>query len=82
MNEVDGARTKARRRPGRALLRVGAASLALFGCEAVEPVQLPKAAPFIALERDFQGYHEWLELEPKPIEQQGVTHEAGQARIW
>ena len=47
-----------------------------------EPPELPKAAPFIAFERDFQGFRDWTAVELPKLEAQGVTHTAGETNEW
>jgi hypothetical protein len=62
--------------------------LAAFAClvdatacaKRAEPPVLPKAAPFIAFERDFRGFRDWIEVEIPKVEAQGVTHKLGKAR--
>lgn len=59
-----------------------AITIACIGCAHEETVTLPKPKPFIALERNFQDYTSWHELEIEAMEQHGTTHAAGEARIW
>lgn len=82
MSEAVGPVSRARLGPTGIVVCFWAALASCFGCERNEPVKLPKPDPYIALERDFQNYGEWPELDIGPIEQQGTTHEAGDARIW
>jgi hypothetical protein len=60
------------------------AFFALFGAagcgKKVEPPSLPKPAPFVAFERDFQDFRKWIEVEMPKVEAQGVTHTEGKAR--
>jgi hypothetical protein len=53
--------------------------LSLVGCEREPPLVLPRAEPFIALERDFQGFDDWHRIELPKRDAQGVTHLAGDA---
>ncbi len=53
--------------------------LTLVGCEREPPLVLPRAEPFIALERDFQGFEGWHQIELPKREAQGITHRAGDA---
>jgi hypothetical protein len=46
----------------------------------VDPPALPRAEPFIAFERDFQGFRDWREVDLPKLEAQGVTHTEGKAR--
>ena len=55
--------------------------VAASGCgKKAEPVRLPKPAPFIAFERDFQDFRAWTEVVMPRLEAQGVTHKLGKAR--
>jgi len=48
------------------------------GCgKEVEPPPLPKLAPFVAFERDFQDFEAWAEVEAPKQEAQDVTHTEG-----
>jgi hypothetical protein len=63
-----------------ATLAVFACFVAMSGCgKKVEPHDLPRPAPFIAFERDFQGFRDWIEVELPKVEAQGVTHTEGEA---
>jgi hypothetical protein len=53
--------------------------ITLLGCDREPPVSLPRAEPFIALERDFQGLEDWHQIDLPEREAQGVTHLAGDA---
>lgn len=65
-----------------ALLLVAAGLLAAGGCrgfarageEAPPPPRLPAAEPFIAFERDFQGFRRWPSIALPEREAQGLTH--------
>jgi len=66
---------------GAASLFVWLASWGATGCgKKVEPPILPKPAPFIAFERDFQDFRNWSDVELPDVEAQGVTHTEGKAR--
>jgi hypothetical protein len=66
---------------GGALARSWLACAVAAGCgKKVEPPILPKPAPFIAFERDFQNFRDWIEVELPKVEAQGVTHTEGKAR--
>lgn len=54
-----------------------------LGCgKETEPAKLPKPAPFIAFERDFQDFRSWIEVDLPKLEAQGVTHTEGKAKEW
>jgi hypothetical protein len=53
------------------------------GCgKDAEPPALPARTPFVAFERDFQDFRDWLEVEVPKLEPQGVTHTEGDVRQW
>jgi hypothetical protein len=59
----------------------GVAALAAgAGCRERADEALPKPEPFIALERDFQGYAEWTPIELAARPAQGKAHVAGETR--
>jgi hypothetical protein len=56
------------------------ALLPLFGCTAKsEAPSLPAREPFVALERDFQDFESWHEVDISTRPGQGETHEPGEA---
>lgn len=43
---------------------------------------VPRAAPFVAFERDFAGFRDWPRVETGPASPQGITHVAGRRRVY
>ena len=67
--------------PSWALLAALAATTPCAACaKRAEPPVLPRPAPFIAFERDFQGFRSWREVPLPTLEAQGGTHTVGRAR--
>jgi hypothetical protein len=65
------------------VLLVGAIFVTVPACGAkkrVPPPPLPTRAPFIALERDLQGFRDWEIVELTDRKAQGITHVAGRRR--
>ena len=43
---------------------------------------VPRPEPFVAFERDFDGFRDWSRVDTGPANPQGITHIAGRRRVY